>query len=561
MHSANLGFVPMPLLAAVKGQPRGVVTGGSTVTCVNNRSEWSRRQFLRYAAALGVATPLGLAACASDDAAVVATDPTAVPASTSPPVTAIPDPTAAAVPDPTATAVPELTTVAETGSQFDPSMGYWQQGGYRPVTDELDETSLVVRGSIPSSLDGLYVRNGSNGIGDTAHWFFGEGMVHGVEIGGGKALSYRNRYVRTPVYEAATGGPAASAVPGGVNSQSNVSVVSHGGRLLSLGEIGWPFELDPSDLSTLGPVNFDGALGLNLTAHPKVDPATGLMHAFGYGLLAAPFLTYYIISADGQQIVHSTPINVTAASMIHDFAITSSDVVFWEGPVLFDINMAISGEPIPYRWDDGYGARLGVMPLGGTGDQIRWIQVEPMFIFHGTNAYRDGDNVVIHASKLPDFFRQYDGLDGPSLLTKWTINTAGAALTIREDQLHDLPLDLPSYDRRFLTDPLKDAYYLSTQQTDDGNVWFEGITGYNFASGSLDRWISGPDLQPNEALFVADGESAGEGEGWLLSYAWDRTVDRSELVILDATDLASGPVASIELPQRVPFGFHAAFHR
>ena len=119
---------------------------------------------------------------------------------------------------------------------------------------------------------------------------------------------------------------------------------------------------------------------------------------------------------------------------------------------------------------------------------------EPMFIFHGTNVYRDGENVVIYASKLPDSFRQYDGLDGPSLLTKWTISTGGAALTTSEEQLHDFPLDLPSYDRRFLT----------TQQTDDGNIWFEGIIGYNFASG---------------------------------------------------------PVASIELPQRVPFGFHPAFHR
>lgn len=528
----------------------------------NQPDEWSRRRFLQYAAAMGAVAPLGLAAAcgSSEEAAAVIAD-----ASVGPP-TSVPDPTASAVPPTSvpATVVPDPapTVIPETaGVQFDPSLGYWQQGGYSPVSDELDETNLVVRGTIPSSLEGLYVRNGSNGLGDTAHWFFGEGMVHGVELGNGKALSYRNRYVRTPVYEAAIGGRAASALPGETNSQSNVSVVSHGGRLLSLGEIGWPFEIDPSDLSTVGPVDFGGALGLNLTAHPKVDPATGLMHAFGYGLLAAPFLTYYVISADGQQILHSTPVEVGASSMIHDFAITSSDVVFWEGPVLFDINMAISGELIPYRWDESYGARLGVMPLGGSGDQIRWAEVEPMFIFHGTNAYRDGDDVVLLASKLPDFFKQYDGLDGPSLLTQWRINTAGTSLTITEERLHDLPLDLPSYDRRYLTSALKNAYYVTTQQTNDGNVWFEGLTGYNFASGALDQWISGPDLQPNEALFVADSESSAEGEGWLLSYAWDRRIDRSELVILDATNIASGPVASIELPQRVPFGFHAAFHR
>ena len=532
---------------------------------MTTEAEWSRRRFLRYAAALGAVTPLGLAACGGNDAATSVASPTAVPPTAVPP-TAVPPTAVPPTPEPTSppdpTAVPEPTEGPEaTGVQFDPSKGYWEQGGYQPVTDELDVNDLVVRGSIPTSLDGLYVRNGSNGIGATAHWFFGEGMVHGVQLSGGKALTYRNRFVRTPVYDAAIGAAPPSAIPGEVNSQSNVSVVSHGGRLLSLGEIGWPFELDPADLSTIGPVDFAGALGQNLTAHPKVDPATGLMHAFGYGIIGAPFLTYYVISADGQTVEHATPIDVGASSMIHDFAITDRDVIFWEGPVLFDLNMAISGEPIPYRWDAPYGARLGVMPLGGTGDQIRWIEVDPMFIFHGTNAYRDGDDIVLHASKLNEFFKEYDGLDGPSLLTKWRISTGGPSLTVSEELLHDLPLDLPSYDRRFLTSQLQDAYYVTTQQTDDGNVWFEGITGYNFASGSLDRWISGPDLQPNEALFVAETESSAEGEGWLLTYAWDRTIDRSELVILDATDLASGPVASIELPQRVPFGFHAAFHR
>ena len=504
----------------------------------------SRRDFLRYAAALGVTAPFGLAACSSN-----ALD--GVTASTIAPTTSGPATTLGA------TTIAPTTT--DAGVVFDPNFGYWQQGGFRPVLDELDLTDLAVRGTIPSSLDGLYVRNGSNGIGPTAHWFFGEGMAHGVELRGGRAVSYRNRFIRTPVYEASsTGTEAPGGAPGGPSSQSNVSMVSHGGRLLSLGEIGWPFELDPSDLSTIGPVDFNGALGANFTAHPKLDPATGLLHAFGYGLLEPPFLTYYVISEDGQRIVHSTPIEMGASTMIHDFAITDRDVLFWEGPVMFDLNMAIAGEPIPYRWDDTYGARLGVMPLGGTGDQIRWVEVDPMFVFHGTNAYRDGDVIVADVSKLPDFFREYDGLDGPSVLTRWRIDTSGDQLTVGEELLEELPLDLPTFDPRYRTTAIEQAYYLTTRQ-DEGNVWFEGITGYDFRTGELDRWIAGPDLQPNEALFVPDSETAAQGEGWLLSYAWNRRTDTSELVILDATSIAAGPVASIEIPQRVPFGFHGTF--
>jgi carotenoid cleavage dioxygenase len=39
----------------------------------------------------------------------------------------------------------------------------------------------------------------------------------------------------------------------------------------------------------------------------------------------------------------------------------------------------------------------------------------------------------------------------------------------------------------------------------------------------------------------------------------DRTTGISSLVVLDARDVGAGPVAQIALPQRVPYGFHAAW--
>ena len=62
---------------------------------------------------------------------------------------------------------------------------------------------------------------------------------------------------------------------------------------------------------------------------------------------------------------------------------------------------------------------------------------------------------------------------------------------------------------------------------------------------------------PWEAVFVVAPERASDEEGgWLLSYVYDATTDRSELVIYDAQDLRSGALARVLLPQRVPFGFH-----
>ncbi|MET0666185.1 MAG: carotenoid oxygenase family protein, partial [Acidimicrobiales bacterium] len=44
--------------------------------------------------------------------------------------------------------------------------------------------------------------------------------------------------------------------------------------------------------------------------------------------------------------------------------------------------------------------------------------------------------------------------------------------------------------------------------------------------------------------------------GWILSYVYDASTDRSDVVILAADDFTGDPVATVHLPQRVPFGFH-----
>ena len=62
------------------------------------------------------------------------------------------------------------------------------QGNGAPVQDELTLTDLRVSGSIPSELDGRYLRNGANPFtGMSDHPFFGDGMIHGVRLREGKA--------------------------------------------------------------------------------------------------------------------------------------------------------------------------------------------------------------------------------------------------------------------------------------------------------------------------------------------------------------------------------------
>ena len=78
---------------------------------------------------------------------------------------------------------------------------HWHlQGNWAPVEKELTESELQIKGEIPKDLSGLFVRNGFNPVsGHSDHWFFGNGMLHGVYIENGKA-SYRNRYVSCLLY-------------------------------------------------------------------------------------------------------------------------------------------------------------------------------------------------------------------------------------------------------------------------------------------------------------------------------------------------------------------------
>lgn len=451
-----------------------------------------------------------------------------------------------------------------TTAPLDPSTPWWLQRGFAPVEREVDAVDLPVTGALPPELDGLYVRNGSNPrTGTSPHWFFGDGMVHGVRLEGGRARWYRNRYVRTPLYEASHGFGAGA--PGGTNTQSNVSAIRLGRRLLTSGEIGLPYELDPDDLTTIGPYDFGGRLATSMTAHPKTDPTTGLLHFFGYGFVP-PFLTYHVATPDGA-LLSSTEIPVSGPTMIHDFAITERDAVFWELPVVFDLEAALAyvDDPaagaFPFRWQPDHGARVGVLPLGGDGADITWAPLdEPCYVFHGVNAFRRGEEVVLDVCRLSSMFDAVsDGpLGGELSLRRWTVRPG---LDVREEELVEPgsdPGELPTRDPRRVGREHRYGYLVQSRDA-AGTVDFGGVIKHDFATGRREAWDPGGARHSGEWLFVPGSERGAEDEGWLLSYVHDEASAATDLVVIDATDVPQGPVASVRLPQRVPYGFHATW--
>ncbi|MFC5204062.1 carotenoid oxygenase family protein [Streptomyces kaempferi] len=437
------------------------------------------------------------------------------------------------------------------------------RGRFAPVPEEHSAAGLTVRGSLPPDLDGRYLRNGPNPLpgGDKGHWFTGSGMLHGIRLRAGRAEWYRNRWIRTRELE---GHPFIredltldlTATP------ANTHVIRHADTVLALCEVGLPYWVSES-LETIGPFDFGGRLTTSMTAHPKEDPDTGELHLFGSGF-APPYLTYHRVTAEGR-LLDSRPVDVPGPTMMHDFAITEHHIVWMDLPVVLDPVLA-GRAGMPYRWDEGYGARLGVMPRTPGSTEVRWYDVDPCYVFHVGNAYENAQgHVVLDAVRYDRAGFQYawtdiggsagpSGLVGamepghsqaPAVLHRWTLDPVTGRVT--ESQLDDRAAEFPTHNETLTG---RSNRYLYTVSGD-------GIAKHDLAHRTSHVHETPGTSHAGEAVFVPAAGATGEDEGWLLSLVSDEDGAAGELLVLDAVELSVQAV--VELPYPVPAGFHGSW--
>ncbi|WP_426572014.1 carotenoid oxygenase family protein [Aquihabitans sp. McL0605] len=432
-------------------------------------------------------------------------------------------------------------------------------GPYAPVTTEETAVDLRVTGTLPPELDGRYLRNGPNPIGEvdpaTYHWFLGDGMVHGLRLRDGKADWYRNRWVRGAAVADALG---EERVPGAgsFGDTANTNVIGLAGRTFAIVEAGGPPAELTDELDTVCFGTFDGTFPNGFTAHPKKDPVTGDLHAVNY-YWARPDVVEYLVVGPDATMRHRVDVPVPGNPMVHDCSITETSVVIYDLPVTFNLDDAMGGARFPYAWDPGYGARVGIMPLYGSPEQVQWFEVEPCYVFHPVNAFDDGDTVVIDVARHPRMFDKVrNGPDeGVPELWRWTFDrTSGKA---HEEQLDDHPVEFPRVDERLVGRRHRYALTAGLGYTDDELAWpTSTLVRYDRANGGREIIDFGPGQTAGEAVFVPRHQTAAEDDGWYLTLVTDVAHGTSELVVLDASAPTEGPVARVHIPARIPLGFH-----
>lgn len=428
-------------------------------------------------------------------------------------------------------------------------------GVHTPMREELTIEDLPVVGTIPSAFVGRYLRMGPNPIApDPAnyHWFSGDGMIHGLEIEGGRALWYRNRWIRSEAVSESLGENRVDG-PRHTFDTVNTNVVGFAGKTLGVVEAGsTPVEIGEL-LETLRYSDFGGTLSGSFTAHPHVDPLTGEMHGICYDVSDRDAIRYVVVTPAGK-VRRDVSIAVTHGPMIHDCAFTQRFAIVLDLPVTFSPRAEASGHTFPYRWKPSHAARLGLLPREGAAEDIIWCPLEPCYVFHAVNSFDAANGRVVLDVIVHDrmFWKSRAGPDSQRTgLERWIIDPV--TRNVERITIDPTPQEFPRSDERRLGQPYRYAYTMAMT----GPFLGAGrLFKHDMEAGTRQVHDFGMDCHPCEFVFVPAYPEAEEDEGWLMGFVINARSKTTDLVILDARHFEAAPQASIVIPHIVPPGFH-----
>jgi carotenoid cleavage dioxygenase-like enzyme len=456
-----------------------------------------------------------------------------------------------------------------------------------PVGKEVSLKGLAVDGVIPADIRGAFYR----AVPDPAfppkfdddNLLSGDGMIskllfrddggvdfdmkfvqtarHQAEVAAGRALfgRYRNPFTDNP------------AVFGIDRTVANTTPVWHAGKLLMTKEDGRPYRIDPHTLDTICSYDFDGGLrSETMTAHVRIDPATGEMFFYGYECegLASAKVAYCIADKDGT-LVREQWFDVPYCAMMHDFAITENYALFPIYPTTADFDrLKAGGEHWVHEMETD--SWLGVMPRYGDVAQIKWFRgPKGASCYHMMNAHEDGegrihfDQCLSNVNAFP-FIQRASGLNIPpwemqSALTRWTVTLTDGSDAVTETVIGP-PGDFPVIPAAEQGRPYTRGWMLTMNPDLQGPPVFGGPVGAMFnmlvrldLAGGVPQSLALPPAHCfNEPVHVPSSQV--DHDGWLLTIVDHQTGTNSfshAIWIIDAGSIGAGPVARVAIPCRL----------
>lgn len=454
---------------------------------------------------------------------------------------------------------------------------------------ESQVTDCEIDGKIPAEVEGTFFR-----VGPDYQYkpnpknipFDGDGHISMFQIARGRA-DYKDRFVQTQRFKAQD--EAGRALFGvyrnpfsddpsvGKRSRgtANTHVMLHHGKLMALKEDSPPVVVNPRTLETVDDYyTLGGQLkSQTFTAHPKIDPETGEMIAFGYEAKGLGTNDVAVFSIDrGGKITWETWVKVPYVSMIHDFAVTQKHIVFYVMPMAIAMDGMKRGE-VHWAWDSSLPTYFGVMRRGGDGKDIKWFKGPERCATHVMSAFSDGDRVYVDVPMarrnqfgfFPQVHEKFDPAMAQTVMTRMSVDLSKKSPRGYEmEALYpSITGELPRIDERYLTLPYRVGFLMVSDPTKPRNPKLPSgrmsncYVKMDHATRKTSTFFVGDDASLSECVFSPRNDKAPEGDGYLIGVATRLTEGgRTDVVIVDTAQMEAGPVATIKLPLRAPGQIH-----
>ena len=459
-----------------------------------------------------------------------------------------------------------------------------------PFRFEGELFDLEVEGEIPAGLDGTFYRVGPDQafpprMGD-ANPFNGDGIVTAFRIRDGHC-DMQHRYVMTHRLQAERAARQGlfgdyrnpftddPTVKGIQRTVSNTNVIMHNGILLAMKEDGPPYAMDPATLETRQLWDWNGQMtATSFTAHPKIDYATGDLYGYAYAARGETTDDIAVYSFDKHgnktwEVWFKSP----WPGMIHECAISENYIILPLIPQIMDLERIKQGGII-FQWNASRDQVYIVVPKGGDAADVRFFHAPNAMPGHVVNAFDEGGKLYLDLPVALDnvfwFFPDEDGKFPPpgsfgTEITRWCFDMDNKNTKAVPKVISTLAAEFPHCDDRYIGKPYRYGFMQASDHTKPYNADRAGpIMGFFFntfltmdmSTGKYDAWFCGDTSSTQEPVFAPKSANAPEGEGYVIGVVNRRAENRSDLVILDAMNMAAGPMATIRIPVRLKYGIH-----
>ena len=275
----------------------------------------------------------------------------------------------------------------------------------------------------------------------------------------------------------------------------------------------------------------------------------------------------YGVVDESNDLAHYVDIPLPGPRLPHDMAFTENYAILNDFPLFWDPRLLEHDVHLPRFYPD-IPSRFAVIPRRGSTGDIRWFEADPTFVLHFTNAYEDGDEIVLDGffegdpqpvesgatGKWEKLFR-FLALDRlQTRLHRWRFNLVSGA--VKQEQLSESITEFGTINADYAAGSYRYTYAATGKP---GWFLFDGLVKHDLLTGNQEGISFGDGVYGSETAMAPRVGATGEDDGYLVTLTTDMNADASYCVVFDAARIADGPVCKLELPERISSGTHSTW--